>query len=119
MPPPPIKYQNLRGQTLPVRCLETGFITTAPALTCYQQGRDIDPTQRKLVGKRPANWVREIPKSTCEHCGAFIHQGQPMATEATPAVQAVSEIQRGIIPQLLLTVLNIRQQIPKKNPHPH
>ena len=42
-----------------------------------------------------------------------------MDTDATPAVQAVSEIQRGISPQLLLTVLNIRQQIPKKNPDPH
>ena len=72
MPPPPIKCQNLRVQTLPVRCLETGFITTAPALTRYEQGRDIDPTQRKLVGKRPTNWVREIPTSPCEHCGAFI-----------------------------------------------
>jgi hypothetical protein len=28
--------QNLRGQTLLFRCLETGFVTTAPALTRYQ-----------------------------------------------------------------------------------
>ncbi|MFM7548195.1 MAG: hypothetical protein ACKO8I_04845 [Cyanobacteriota bacterium] len=27
--------QNLRGQCLLFRCLETGFVTTAPALTRY------------------------------------------------------------------------------------
>ena len=64
--------QNLCGQTLLFRCLETGFITTAPALTRYQQGRDIDPTRRELLGERPTNWVREIPTSTCEHSGAVI-----------------------------------------------
>ena len=47
--------QNLRGQTLLFRCLETGFVTTAPALTRYQQGRGIDPSRRDLVGDRPAN----------------------------------------------------------------
>ena len=31
---------------------------------------------------------------------------------------AVSGIQRGISPQITLTVLNIRQQIPQKHPHP-
>ena len=31
--------KNLRGQSLLYRCLETGFVTTAPALTRYQQGR--------------------------------------------------------------------------------
>ena len=40
--------QNLRGQTLLFRCLETGFVTTAPALTRYQQGRGIDPSRREL-----------------------------------------------------------------------
>ena len=45
--------QNLRGQSLLFRCLETGFVTTAPALTRYQQGRGIDPNRRELVGERP------------------------------------------------------------------
>ena len=47
--------QNLRGQSLLFRCLETGFITTAPALTRYQQSRGIDPARRELVGERPAH----------------------------------------------------------------
>ncbi len=29
--------QNLRGQALLFRCLDTGFVTTAPVLTRYQQ----------------------------------------------------------------------------------
>ena len=33
---PSRKLQNLRGQILLFRCLETGFITTAPALCRYQ-----------------------------------------------------------------------------------
>jgi hypothetical protein len=68
--------QNLRGQTLLFRCLETGFVTTAPALTRYQQGRGIDPARRELVGERPANWVRAVPTSTCEHCGKVIRGNQ-------------------------------------------
>jgi hypothetical protein len=36
------KTQNLRGQTLLFRCLETGFVTTAPALGRYQRGRGIE-----------------------------------------------------------------------------
>jgi hypothetical protein len=40
---------NLRGQFLLFRCLDTGFVTTAPALTRYQQGRGIDPSRRELV----------------------------------------------------------------------
>jgi hypothetical protein len=68
--------QNLRGQTLLFRCLETGFVTNSPALTRYQQGRGIDPTNRELVGERPANWVREVPTSVCEHCGAVIKGNQ-------------------------------------------
>jgi len=70
------KTQNLRGQSLLFRCLETGFVTTAPALTRYQQGRVIDPSRRKQVGERPANWVREDPTTTCEHCGAVIRGNQ-------------------------------------------
>jgi hypothetical protein len=68
--------QNLRGQTLLFRCLETGFVTTAPALTRFQQGRGIDPSRRELVGERPANWVKGVPTSTCEHCGAVIKGNQ-------------------------------------------
>ena len=72
----PFKNQNLRGQTLLFRCLETGFIMTAPALSRYQQGRDIDPSRRELVGQRPANWVKEVPTSTCEHCGMLVKGNQ-------------------------------------------
>ena len=68
--------QNLRGQALLFRCLETGFITTAPALTRYQQGRGIDTSRRELVGERPANWIREAPTTACEHCGMVVRGNQ-------------------------------------------
>ena len=68
--------QNLRGQSLLFRCIETGFITTAPALTRYQQGRGIDPSRRELVGDRPAQWCRSSPVTTCEHCGLVIKGNQ-------------------------------------------
>jgi hypothetical protein len=68
--------QNLRGQSLLFRCLVTGFVTTVPTLTRYQQGRRIDPTQRELVGERPANWVRETPTTPCEQCGMVIKGNQ-------------------------------------------
>lgn len=61
--------QNLRGQALLFRCLETGFVTTAPALTRYQQERGIDPSRRELLGQRPTSWTREAPTTVCEHCG--------------------------------------------------
>jgi hypothetical protein len=64
-----LNLQNLRGQTLLFRCLETGFVTTAPALTRYQKARGIDPARRELMGERPANWIKEVPSTTCEHCG--------------------------------------------------
>ena len=67
--PAAFNLQNLRGQTLLFRCLETGFVATAPALTRYQKARGIDPAQRELVGERPVNWVKEAPSTTCEHCG--------------------------------------------------
>jgi len=51
------------------RFLETGFVTTAPALTRYQNARGVDPGRRELVGERPANLVKEMPSTTCEHCG--------------------------------------------------
>ena len=68
--------QNLRGQTLLFRCLETGFVTTAPALTRYQQGRGIDPSRRELVGERPADWVKGVPTTICEHCGMEVKGNQ-------------------------------------------
>ena len=74
--PAVFNLQNLRGQTLLFRCLETGFVTTAPALGRYQRARGIDPARRELVGERPSNWVREVPTSTCEHCGAVIRGNQ-------------------------------------------
>jgi hypothetical protein len=74
--PTTLNTQNLRGQSLLFRCLATGFETTAPALTRYQQGRGIDPTQRELVGERPANWIREAPTTVCEHCGMAVRGNQ-------------------------------------------
>ncbi len=74
--PAAFNLQNLRGQNLLFRCLETGFVTTAPALTRYQKARDIDPKQRELVGERPANWVKEVPSTTCEHCGMEVKGNQ-------------------------------------------
>ena len=68
--------QNLRGQTLLFRCLETGFVTTAPALTRYQKARGIDPSRRELVGQRPTDWIKEIPTTTCEHCGMEVKGNQ-------------------------------------------
>ena len=72
----PINIQNLRGQNLMFRCLETGFVTTAPALGRYQRGRGIDPSRRELVGERPANWVRSAPTTPCEHCGMVVKGNQ-------------------------------------------
>ena len=73
---PSRKLKNLRGQSLLFRCLETGFVTTAPALSRYQQGRGIDPTHRALVGERPSNWIKEVPASACEHCGMVVKGNQ-------------------------------------------
>jgi methionyl-tRNA synthetase len=73
------KEKNLlkeRVQTLLFRCLETGFITTSPALTRYQKARGVDPSQRDLVGERPSNWVKEVPSTTCEHCGMEVKGNQ-------------------------------------------
>jgi hypothetical protein len=68
--------QNLRGRTLLFRCLETGFVTTAPALTRYQRGRHIDPSHRELPGERPANWAKEVPTTVCELCGMVVKGNQ-------------------------------------------
>ena len=58
------------------RCLETGFVTTAPALTRYQQARGIPASKRELVGERPSNWTREAPTTVCEHCGMVVRGNQ-------------------------------------------
>ena len=73
---PTFNTQNLRGQTLLFRCLETGFVTTAPALNRYQQGRGIDPSRREIVGERPANWIRGVPTTICERCGMEVKGNQ-------------------------------------------
>jgi hypothetical protein len=66
MPDSNFNLQTLRGQALLFRCLDTGFVTTVLALTRYQLGRSIDPSQRELVGEQPANWIREAPTAVCE-----------------------------------------------------
>jgi len=43
----------------------TSRITTS---TTTQIGR-LGHWRLELVGERPANWVKEIPSTTCEHCG--------------------------------------------------
>jgi len=55
VPPKVLNLQNLRGQSLLFRCLETGFVTTAPALTRYQKARGVDPGPRVGDGSR---WCR-------------------------------------------------------------
>jgi hypothetical protein len=70
--PAAFNLQNLRGQTLLFRCLETGFVSTAPALTRYQKARGIDPARRELVGERPTNWIRKMPSTTCDRGGMVI-----------------------------------------------
>lgn len=70
------KNGNLRGQSLLFRFLEMGFVTTAPALTRYQRGRGIDASRRELLCERPANWVKEVPSTTCEHCGMKVKGNQ-------------------------------------------
>ena len=86
--------QNLRGQTLLFRCLETGFVTTAPALTRYQQGRGIDPSRRELVGERPGNWIKKAPTMTCEHCGIAI-KGNPAGLREHQQSKRCQRAQKG------------------------
>ncbi len=82
--PTAFNTQNLRGQSLLFRCVVTGFVTTAPALSRYQQGRDIDPTQRELMGERPSNWSSKTPTTVCEHSGMMV-KGEAVGIQATPA----------------------------------
>jgi len=74
--PSAFNLQNLSRQSLLFRCLETGFVTTAPALTRYQKARRIYPTRQELVGERPANWVKEVPSMICEHCAMEVKRNQ-------------------------------------------
>jgi hypothetical protein len=74
--PQPPKRPTVGGQQLLFRCLETGFITTGPALTRYQQGRGIDPTRRERLGERPKHWEPTTPTSVCEHCGLMVRGTQ-------------------------------------------
>ena len=94
--PTTLNTQNLCGQSLLFRCLVTGFVTTAPALTRYQQGRGIDPSRRELVGERPANWIRESPTTVCEHCGMAV-RGNQVGIQTAPAVQAMPEGTEGSV----------------------
>ena len=71
-----LKRPNLKGQALLFRCLETGFVTTAPALNRYQQGRGIDTGRRELVGERPANWTPQVPTTICSNCGKLVKGNQ-------------------------------------------
>ena len=67
--------QNLKGQQMLWRCLETGFVTSAPALARYQAGRGIDTTRREFVGERPPGWKRQVPVQECDRCGLKIQGG--------------------------------------------
>ena len=51
-------------------------MTTAPALTRYQQARNIDPSRREMVGVRPADWIKAIPVTICECCGMEVKGNQ-------------------------------------------
>ena len=85
--------KNLRGQSLLFRCLETGFVTTAPALTRYQQGRGIDPNRRELVGERPQRWSRTRPVTICEHCGMVV-KGNQWAFRQHQQTQRCQKVQK-------------------------
>lgn len=67
---------NLKGQTLLFRCLETGHVTTAPALARYQAARGIDTGRREFVGQRPTGWLKSRPVTVCEHCGLTVRGTQ-------------------------------------------
>ena len=51
-------------------------MTTAPALTRYQQGRGIHSSKRELVDERPSNWIKAVPTTICDHCGMEIKGNQ-------------------------------------------
>jgi hypothetical protein len=49
--------------------LVTGFVTTAPGLTRYPQGRGIDPSRRELMGEQPAHSTPEVATAVCDRYG--------------------------------------------------
>ena len=87
--------KNLRGQNLLLRCLETGFVTTAPALIRYQKARGIEPSRRELVGERASCQLDQ--GSAHDHLQPLRDggQGEPMDFKAAQADEAVSGIQGG------------------------
>ena len=114
--PAAFNTQNLRGQSLLFRCVVTGFVTTAPALTRYQQGRGIDPTQRELVGERPSNWSSEAPTTVCEHCGMLVkgnqwafrqHQQSKRCQKAQKAAQRRKEVRMGCTEARIVPVVSM------------
>jgi hypothetical protein len=52
--------QGWGGPTLLFRCLEPGFVTTAPAMTRYQKGRSINSSRWALAKERRSNWIKSI-----------------------------------------------------------
>lgn len=70
------KQLTVSGQRLLFRCLDTGFISTGPGLTRYQQGRNIDVNRRERLGPRPENWTPEVPTTVCEICGIVVRGNQ-------------------------------------------
>jgi hypothetical protein len=70
------KKLTVSGQRLLFRCLETGFISTGPGLTRYQQGRNIDVGRRERIGPRPQDWTPEVPTTVCDVCGVVVRGNQ-------------------------------------------
>ena len=73
-----------------VKCLVSGFVTSAPAFTHYQQGRGIYLSRRELVGERLAYWIREEPTAFWQHNG-MVARGHAVGIQAKPADQAAPE----------------------------
>lgn len=86
--------KNLRGQNLLLRCLETGFVTTAPALIRYQKARGIEPSRRELVGERASCQLDQ--GSAHDHLRELRDAGEwePMGIQTAQADEEVPGIQR-------------------------
>lgn len=79
--PAAFNLQNLWGQALLFRCLETGFVTTAPALTRYQKTRggaiqheknwfvSVLPTWSRGCPQRPVSTAEWKSRGTSGHSG--------------------------------------------------
>ncbi len=75
--PKPLRPKlTISGQKLLFRCLETGFVSTGPGLSRYQQGRSIDPASRERLGPRPGDWKPLVPTKVCEICDQVV-RGNP------------------------------------------